>query len=974
MDKVSALACPDRETLSNFLVTAGNAESTLVCHIDTCSDCQCTLEELSNPESLNSLRPHARQGTDLSHGLDLPKSAGDIGSISDIAIESVIGRGGMGDVFRGRDEKLGRIVAIKILARGSSQQSDIRFEREAKALARLDHPNIVSIYSTGRLADGRPWLCMPFIDGRSLKEKIDNEKINARDAATIVKQVCDGLAVAHEAGLLHRDVKPANILLDLKSGSPRLADFGLARTIDSEALTRIDVVCGTPEYMSPEQITDANAFDQRSDIYSLGITLYEVLTGTAPFRGPPIQVLEQHRNSEPIPPKNLRPSIPVDLQNICLMAMAREPNRRYQSATEFSDDLQRFLSGKPVRARETSRLQRLWLWSRRNRALACLAATSIVLLLLLTTGSTIAAWRLNSANQQLTKQKLRAQSAEKLAISDRTAAINALDNLVRSVYGDLTNDAASIKTREHVANAAIDGLKSLTEVEGDRRKDRSVYLAHLHIADLSSIKGDAASAESNYQSAIEIADVIAEVDSDNMESRMDLARAFAKYSQHLTRMGDSRAITLTDKCVSLLEDIISKNSDSADAKILWLVMQGQKLELIRQANPANPELIIEKGNAILANPLSAPAGKSAKSERQHALFDLNFIIGRSLLESYSAVEAEHHFDQARQQLDLVRAEMPNNVQIQIQSATLDRAHAMALGSQGKLTEAIEFFQSAIDIQTHLAATHPDDFAQKTNLANTRLIFAMAYQYAGNIDRAIELSKAAIDDYREIVASNPKGFSTKLLLVNALFKLANAQLLANRWDEAHSSISEARRIFSQCEADQQMQGLTDHYRPLLKVFGETLIRLDGEQPAEPTATGECLSLLWIARRDALIGESFTLSEQAKKLISIISPTFTGDTFDELFAYLKSIDGVDAPFSAQILLFEANVYGILTSNIHDPKLADQALQRCLHAINEFAIANPVSASDAILNDPDLINVRKTDEFKTFWAELQNPTTSN
>ena len=270
MDNDPSLACPNRETLGSLLIDDSNIAETLKCHIDLCRECQSTLEELSNLKSMIPLRDHARRGTDFSHGLDPPKFAGDLGSIGELAIESAIGRGGMGDVFRCRDEKLGRIIAVKILGRGSSQQSETRFVREAQALARLDHPNIVPIYSTGRLADGRPWLSMPYVDGKSLKEKIENEDLDARIAASIVQEVCEGLAAAHKAGLLHRDVKPANILLDSKSGSPRLADFGLARTIDGETLTRADVICGTPEYMSQEQIDDPRAFDQRSDIYSLG--------------------------------------------------------------------------------------------------------------------------------------------------------------------------------------------------------------------------------------------------------------------------------------------------------------------------------------------------------------------------------------------------------------------------------------------------------------------------------------------------------------------------------------------------------------------------------------------------------------------------------------------------------------------------------------------------------------------------------
>lgn len=974
MDNNHLPTCPDRETLGNILIDGSDVAETLKCHIDLCRDCQSTLEELSNLQSLDPLRHHARRGTDFSHGLEPAKTADDLGSIGKLAIESLIGRGGMGDVFRGRDEKLGRIVAVKILARGSSPQSEARFVREAHALARLDHPNIVPVYSTGRLADGRPWLSMPFVDGKSLKERIENQELDARIAATIVQKVCDALAAAHESGLLHRDIKPANILLDLKSDSPRLADFGLARTIDGETLTRADVLCGTPEYMSPEQVIDTTAFDQRSDVYSLGITLYESLTGTPPFRGQPVQVLEQHRRSEPIPPGTLRPSVPLDLQNVCLMAIAKEPERRYQTAREFSADLQRFLTGRPVRARETTSLERLWLWCKRNPAVAGLSATSVVLLVLLATGSSIAAWRLNQANKQLALEKQNVEAAEKMAVNDRNAAIDSLHNLVGSVYRDLTDDAASIRTREHVANAAIQGLKSLTELKGDRPTDKSFFQAHLHLADLSSLKGDLSNAQSNYELAIDNATQMVNHDPDNALATLALATAVGKFATHLFRQADARAVATTDRSIDLLDSLIAKNVNSPEVRTTWLLMQGQRLELIRRKEPSNADAVIQPGKEILAERDSSSTLPENDSKLIHALARINFIVARSLLESNHAVDSLRYFDESRKLLHQVLAHTPNNVQVLAESAVLDRGLGMAAGAQGKLAKATRLFESALATQVRLSDADTDDLAQKVQVANTRSILAMAYHYAGDFDRAIEQINQTISEYQAVVASNPGDQSTQSLIVDQRFKLAELQMLSDRWGDARQTIASAASELAGLNDSQQLEAIVATHRKRLSLSEEVLSKLEGDTPATNTAKGDWYALYWIGRRDAFHATSFNLSDSARDLATAINPEFAGDTFQELFDFIYKLDGVVPDSSLIRTMHEARVFGILASRLPDSQLAEkeqlaeQALQRCLSAIKKIATAMPDAFADIVLNDSDLIPIRKTEEFAAFWGEIK------
>ena len=360
--------CPTQNQLQRLLEDAQPNDETISGHVATCVDCQRELDRLTDSAELTFYRRHSDDQRDATRYLAPPLRDGDLGSLNEFAIEREIGSGGMGVVFQGRDDRLGRRVAVKILSRRTGSESDSLFVRESKAAARLNHDHIVPVYSAGRTGDGTPYLVLQLIEGPSLKELIAAGPIRDREAANLVRQIALGLEAAHATDLVHRDVKPGNILIDKNDGRAKLTDFGLARTADDQTLTHANVVSGTPQYMSPEQISNPGTQDPRSDIYSLGITLYECLTGTCPFRGQPIQILEQHRHVEPIRPSLLKIGLPRDLETICLKTIAKESSRRYQTSRELADDLGRFLDGHAIHAKPVSNAELLWLWCRRNRA------------------------------------------------------------------------------------------------------------------------------------------------------------------------------------------------------------------------------------------------------------------------------------------------------------------------------------------------------------------------------------------------------------------------------------------------------------------------------------------------------------------------------------------------------------------------------------------------------------------------------
>ena len=282
-----------------------------------------------------------------------------------------IGSGGVGEVWKARDMRLKRIVAVKIPRHSNLSESELqRFQREGQTAAQLRHPNIVSIHEVGR--QGKVvFIVSEYIDGLDLRESLQGIRLTHHAAAKLCAQLADALHHAHEHGVIHRDLKPANVLLDHK-GKPHVTDFGLAKWLhDERPLTIEGQLLGTPAYMSPEQAQgDIAKVDGRSDVYSLGILLYELLTGSCPFHGDQAAVINAVIHQYPPPPRSVRKAIPLDLETICLKATEKEPERRYPSAQELALDLHRFLCNETIFARRASMLERGCRWVKRRPAIA----------------------------------------------------------------------------------------------------------------------------------------------------------------------------------------------------------------------------------------------------------------------------------------------------------------------------------------------------------------------------------------------------------------------------------------------------------------------------------------------------------------------------------------------------------------------------------------------------------------------------
>jgi tetratricopeptide (TPR) repeat protein len=296
-----------------------------------------------------------------------------------------LGRGGMGVVYKAQQIQLKRLVALKmILAGAHAGTTDLaRFRIEAQAAARLQHPNIVQIYEVGE-ADGLPFFSLEFISGGSLDRKTRGTTLPAQEAAATVETLARAMHYAHQRGIVHRDLKPANILV-AEDGTLKITDFGLAKRLDEPGHTASGAIMGTPGYMAPEQATGVTStITPAADIYALGAILYECLTGRPPFKAATAwDTLLQMLSGDPVPPSQLQPQTPRDLETICLKCLQKSPARRYASAADLAEDLRRFRAGEPILARPVSVWQRTAKWARRRPAAAALIGVSCIALLIL---------------------------------------------------------------------------------------------------------------------------------------------------------------------------------------------------------------------------------------------------------------------------------------------------------------------------------------------------------------------------------------------------------------------------------------------------------------------------------------------------------------------------------------------------------------------------------------------------------------
>jgi len=385
-------------------------------------------------------------------------SRSDFPQIPGFEILAELGRGGMGIVYRARQISANRLVALKVVRNEVLETADLatranaleRFRTEAKAAASLQHDNIISVYEVGEVPSKYPhqsplrYYAMRFVQGISLYDLLRKGPLENQRAAKYVAQVARALQAAHDQGILHRDMKPHNVMVESSTDRPLVADFGLAKFVHSDnSITYAGQIMGTPSYMSPEQAQDASLVKAAADQYSLGATLYHLLAGHPPFAAPTVQeTIRQILEKPPVRLRESNPAVDRDLETICMKAIEKDPLKRYGSCQELADDLQRYIDGVPIYARPVSSLERAWRWSRRNPVLSGMIA-AVTLLAFSTAIAIIVGY---------------VKTSEALAVSESrlNKALSVVDDLFTQVSEDeLLNEPGMQNLRTELLEKAI---------------------------------------------------------------------------------------------------------------------------------------------------------------------------------------------------------------------------------------------------------------------------------------------------------------------------------------------------------------------------------------------------------------------------------------------------------------------------------------------------------------------------------------
>jgi tetratricopeptide (TPR) repeat protein len=527
-------SCPSRDRFEKLLAgqLAASVSEPLVRHVELCPACRDLLAELTDDPSLEKWRELLRRERTASSdaalnpiledirarppdGLPEPPPPGDtpaicfpgprtpdapLGHLGAYGIRRELKAGAFGFVYEAHHATLGRTVAIKVLRPelAASPGQRARFEREMQAAATVKHDNVITIHEVGNTPEfPLPYFVMEYVAGESLSERLAREEaVPFREAARIVREAALGLSAAHAQGIIHRDVKPTNILLEQDTCRVRITDFGLARLTEGawEKLSLSGRILGTPAYMSPEQIASPGDIDHRTDVYSLGVVLYELLTGDRPFRGAPHVVLEHVVHDDPRPPHRLNDRVPRDLETICLKAMEKDPARRYASAAEFAEDARRFIAGEPIRARPVSIGERSVKWARRRPAVIALLTALILVTAAAFAGIT---WKWREAARDRDQARWENERANRNFAWARKAAEETMTKLLSypqfrmPPYTDL---------QEELMKSAVAFYEDVAEQSGgDRRLDADRGQAYWRLAFLRASRGQHAQALAEYR-------------------------------------------------------------------------------------------------------------------------------------------------------------------------------------------------------------------------------------------------------------------------------------------------------------------------------------------------------------------------------------------------------------------------------------------------------------------------------------------
>jgi serine/threonine-protein kinase len=633
-----------------------------------------------------------------------------------------LGRGGMGVVYKARQVALGRLVALKMILAGDYAGADERhrFQSEAEAVARLQHPNVVHVYEVGE-HEGKPFFSLELVAGGSLDRKLAGAPQPPREAAQLVATLARALQAAHEAGIVHRDLKPANVLLTV-GGEPKVTDFGLAKKLDGgTGATREGAVIGTPSYMAPEQAGGkSKEVGPAADVYALGAILYECLTGRPPFKGvTSVDTVLQVIADEPVPPRRLQPQLPRDLETVCLRCLHKEPAKRYASAAELADDLGRYLAGEPVRARPVGRAARAWRWCKRRPLAAGLLAALAVALAGGFAGMT-SLWLL--AERRLARADREAGRARR--------AVNAFFTDV-SESGELKSHGLE-DFRKRLLQTARDFYEEFVQEEsGDPAVRAEHGRCYRRLGLITGEIGSTDEAIALHRRALEIFQGLGPADP---EVRRDLARTHTSLgllSMDLGRREEAKeayevALAIQQRLVEEHPGVPRYRHDQATTLNL-LGVYYRRTERPEQAREAY-EKVIRITNQLVEEEPSEPLHRSRRAGAHSNL-------GNVYRDPRRPKDAEPAYKKALGDYDRLVHDHPGvAVYQEHQAICLDSLGDLYRGARSP-KESEEALDRALKIRERLAGLHPDVFEYQAALVRAHINLALLYKDTGRAGEA-----------------------------------------------------------------------------------------------------------------------------------------------------------------------------------------------------------------------------------------------
>lgn len=852
--------CPTLETLANLLIHdtgpsapgQSNDVIELWLHLESCHACCKTLDQLSDDTELQrwrDSRPSAkdpltdskvcdalvqrivkgdtsqifsedtgREGTrgewsnDRVFPLETSDVPGDLGRIGIYRIVRSIGQGGMAVVFEAIDTELDRKVAVKLLrSEYQDLESRERFQREARALAGIRHPNVVSVYSVAVDSTSNPFIVMEYVQGESIQDRLKREEVVSPNlAAQWIADVADGLAAAHEAGLVHRDIKPSNVLLapDLR-GYPlltaKLADFGLARSTSvAQQVTQTGVLLGTPAYMSPEHIAAPELCNAKSDIYSLGVTLYELLTGQVPFRGPIHTVLQRIGRDDPESAQSINANVPKDLETICMKAMHREPSKRYATSKDFSEDLRRWLRHEPIMARPASLLEKVSSWCRRNRRVAILAATVVGLLLMVTSISTYAAFSLQLADQTLRQEKKKVEvTSQQLAVTaeeamtQRAIAISSLEGLVNKVQAELLSRPGTLPLRASILETALDGLDKIASSIGNPDSMLLKIRAHTRRGEILDSLGRTNETVQEYDIAEKLAMDIFAMQSENLDIKQELANVLlAKADLIYKRGGMAQSMSLYERVLELRESTLNETPDRMQAR------QDVAVVLQRMADVRLNEFAWDAAQPLYARSLSIFQDSFDQSTEDKALHR-SLCIAQQRMGTIESLRGNSELATAYLESAIVGNEQllskdPTNKVYRGDLAAIAGALARLYTAKGEHAKAIDQAQNAIGYATAVSELDPQDTDARMKVSGAWLVKKDAHFWAGDFVAAEEATNKIVEITLALCEANPTSTKYPMYCADTLNNLVQLQMRMGKLREAGSTVSNLISLLRRCQ--------------------------------------------------------------------------------------------------------------------------------------------------------------------------------